>query len=215
MSDSTQNPPPQDPPEGSGYQPPQPPPDQGHQLMGQPMGAPAPGYGPAPGGVGQPADLLMRFLARLIDGLILAFVNFVFVGILIVGVIAGSDTGSMGGFGTGGSFVGGAIYSILTAAISLGYFAFLESKNGQTVGKMALKLQTQGPGGGHPTMEEALKRNAFVAIGVLGVIPVLGVIAGLLSLAAYIAIAVTISSSPINEGWHDKFAGGTRVIKIG
>jgi hypothetical protein len=26
---------------------------------------------------------------------------------------------------------------------------------------------------------------------------------------------VTISQSPIRQGWHDRFAGGTQVVKIG
>lgn len=205
MSDSTENPPP-----GSFRPPPPPPVGASQPQLGQP------GYGPdhrTPlSGIGQPADLLMRFLARLIDGLVLAVVNFVVVGLIIVGALAG---GRAGPGNTGGSFVSSAIYAILTSVISLGYFAFLESRNGQTLGKMALNLQTQGPDGQPPTMEMALKRNAFMAIGVLGIIPVLGLFAPLVSIAAYVAIAVTIHGSPTRQGWHDNLAGGTRVIKVG
>ena len=32
-------------------------------------------------------------------------------------------------------------------------------------------------------------------------------------LAAAIYIAVTINSSPTRTGWHDQFAGGTRVVR--
>ena len=216
MSDSTQGPP----PEGGSYQPPPPPPE-GQSPGGQPGygQAPAaqpgygPGYGAPPPGVGQPADLLVRFLARLIDGVLLAVVNFVLIGAVVVAAITGGDSGVAPNGET--SFAASAIYAILTTAITLGYFALLESKRGQTIGKMALKLQTQGPDGRHPTMQEALKRNAFLAIGLLGIIPFLGFIASLATLAAYIAIAVTISSSPTRQGWHDNFAGGTRVVKIG
>jgi hypothetical protein len=81
---------------------------------------------------------------------------------------------------------------------------------------MLLKLQTRGPDGGNPTFEQALKRNAFTAIGVLGIIPFMGFLAGLLSLAAVIMIAVTISNNTATRrGWHDDFAGGTQVVKIG
>jgi uncharacterized RDD family membrane protein YckC len=79
-----------------------------------------------------------------------------------------------------------------------------------------MKLQTRGPHGQNPTTEEALKRNAFLAIGVLGIIPVVGALAPLLSLVAVIAIAVTISNNTeTRQGWHDNFAGGTRVVKLG
>jgi hypothetical protein len=36
----------------------------------------------------------------------------------------------------------------------------------------------------------------------------------LAELAAAIYIAVTISQSPTNTGWHDTFAGGTRVVTV-
>lgn len=218
MSDPTQNPP----PEGGSYQPPPPPGGASRGPAGpygDPAGQPGPyppapgaGYGPAPTGIGQPADLMTRFLARLIDLLILGVVNFVLVGLLVVGALAGGSAGL--GY-AGGGFASSALYALLTSAISLGYFTVLESRTGRTIGKMALKVQTQGPDGGPPSMETALKRNAFMAIGVLGIVPVLGFLAPFLSLAAYISIAVTINSSPTRQGWHDRFAGGTRVIKTG
>ena len=65
-------------------------------------------------------------------------------------------------------------------------------------------------------MEEAFKRNAWVAIGILGAIPFLGFVASLLSLAAVITIAVTISNDRVaRHGWHDNFAGGTTVFRVG
>jgi len=159
---------------------------------------------PAEGG-GAPADLGPRVLARLIDYLILWAVIFV---ILVPLFIALSFLGSVGGaFGTGFGF-GSLIFGILVAAIVVGYFAVMESMRGQTIGKMALGLKTEGPNGGNPTTEEAVKRNLWMA---LNIIPILG---GLLELAAAIYIMVTINNSPTKTGWHDQFAGGTKVIKI-
>ncbi len=90
----------------------------------------------------------------------------------------------------------------------------LESSRGQTLGKMLLRIRTVGAGGGNPTTAEALKRNAWTAIGILGVVPMLGWIGNLLSLAAVIAIMVTISgNTATRQGWHDNFAGGTRVVR--
>lgn len=194
-----------------GYQQPQ----GGYQ---QPHGGyqPAPAaYGAGPSKVGQPAELLDRFLARLIDYVILFIINMVVVGFLVVGVIMQSQAGMMG-FG-GGNYLTSVISSVLLAAIYLGYFAFMESSRGQTIGKMLMKLQTRGPDGGNPTMEQAIRRNIWVAMGILGVIPIVGgILGGLGQLVAMILIAVGINSDTVGRrGWHDAFAGGTQVVKIG
>jgi uncharacterized RDD family membrane protein YckC len=133
---------------------------------------------------------------------------------VVVGAF-GLSGGNSYSFGMSGNFAAGALTAIITSVIYLGYFTLMESRKGQTIGKMLLKLRTEGPDGSTPTTEQALKRNFWVALGILGVIPVIGgVIGGLAELAIMILIAVTINSSPTREGWHDKLAGGTRVIKI-
>jgi uncharacterized RDD family membrane protein YckC len=168
-----------------------------------------------PSGVGQPADLLNRFLARLIDYVLLAIVNAIVVTVVVVGTIMGSSAGAYG-IGGSGNFAPRAISALLTAIIALAYFSLMEANTGQTLGKMALKLRTYGVGGGKPTLGEAIRRNAFTAFGIIGIIPVVGGwIGALASLVAVVMIAVTINNSPIREGWHDKFAGGTKVIKVG
>jgi len=228
MTDPTQNPQnpqspqdPQDPqspqsPQGSAegsYPPPAPPPGDPGPSGYQPYpSAPAPGYGPPPTGAGQPGDLGIRFVARLIDFVLLGIVNFLLVGLLVVGSLMDENANA---FLTFDDYAGAAVYSILTTLITWGYFAVMESRNGQTVGKMLLKLRTQGPDGAPPTLEQAFKRNAFVAIGLLGIIPFLGFIAGLASLVAYVMVAVTINNSPTRQGWHDNFAGGTQVVRTG
>ena len=130
----------------------------------------------------------------------------------------GSSAGSLTGWGMNSEMAWGpaAVSSLATAAITLAYFTLLESSQGQTVGKILLKLETRGPDGGRPSIEQALRRNLFTAIGVLGVVPVVGFLAGLLSLAAVILVAVTINNdTTARHGWHDEFAGGTTVVKIG
>lgn len=218
-------PPPPPPPGQGGYGTPPPPGQGGYGTTPPPGGWQQPGAMPPPSpqgmtgtGVGQPADLWLRFAARLIDFVLLAIVNFFVVGIVVVGMLIGTSGGNVTGFGMndGTSWAAGAVSTILTTLITLAYFTFLESSRGQTVGKMLLKLETRGPDGGRPTMEQALKRNAFTAIGVLGVIPFLGFIAPLLSLVAVIMIAVTINNNQATRrGWHDDFAGGTTVVRTG
>lgn len=156
---------------------------------------------PAPSaGVGSPADLGTRFLARLIDSIAIGIVT----SIIAVPFAFGSAFSAYGSFRFGASSL---LWAVITAAITIGYFAFMEANMGQTLGKMALGLRTEGPSGGKPTMEQALKRNAWYA---LAIVPFIGWLA---QLAAAVYIAVTINNSPTRTGWHDAFAGGTKVVK--
>jgi uncharacterized RDD family membrane protein YckC len=182
-------------------QPPQPPPP-----------APGPAGGPPVPGVPRPGELLDRFLARLVDSILLAIVFAICQAIFTSIFISGIDT-SVTEYVLAWLFI-----SVITVVVSIGYFAFLESNNGATLGKQLLKLKVVGPDGtSNPTMEEAVRRNAFYAIQLVYIVPIIGWIFGpLVMLAAVIMIAVTINNDAVNrQGWHDRFAGGTRVLKIG
>ncbi|MFC4784969.1 RDD family protein [Nocardioides sp. MAHUQ-72] len=178
-----------------------PPPGPGHPTTGPVAGT-------------RPGELLDRFLARLVDGILLAVVN----GIVVSAIVVGAILGDSGGFYYGADdYAAAAVSAILSAALYLAYFGVLESSRGQTVGKMVMKLHVLGPQGGNPTLEQALRRNIWVAFGVLGVIPFIGgLVGGLASLVAVILIAVGINGDTVDrQGWHDRFAGGTRVVKEG
>jgi uncharacterized RDD family membrane protein YckC len=177
-----------------------------------PPPAPGPAGGPPAPGVPRPGELLDRFLARLIDGILLGIVfgimSAIFSGIFLTGLT----------YSTGEWLLYWLFVSVITVVVAIGYFAFMESNNGATLGKQLLKLKVVGPDGtSNPTMEQAVRRNAFYAIQLAYVVPIVGAIfGGLAMLAAVIMIAVTINNDPVNrQGWHDKFAGGTRVLKIG
>ena len=168
---------------------------------------PPPPYGySAPDGPvagARPAELLDRFVARFIDGIIIGIVYAIVAS--IINAILNSG------------LVAGMINAVIGAIIYLGYFGFMESTNGRTIGKQVMKLRVLGPNGGNPTMEQAVRRNIWMGFGILGIVPILGTIVGALaSLIAVIMIAVGISNDTVNrQAWHDKFAGGTRVIKEG
>ena len=180
-------PPPPPPPNVSAAPPPPPPPP--------PAGAMAPGMPGAAYGPGQPGNLLDRFLARLIDGIIVGIPYW------IVYLIMMSATSY---------FLGLFFSGIVLAAIALGYFGYLESNRGQTIGKQVMKLKTVGPDGhSNPTMNEAIKRNIWYAFGI---VPILG---GFAELASVILIAININSDPQRQHLFDRFAGGTKVLKIG
>lgn len=147
------------------------------------------------------ADVGKRALARIIDHVLLVVVtSIILVPLFFSGVAFGNAFG-FGGF-SGSAF----LFGLLSAAIVIAYFSLMEANLGQTVGKMALSLKTQGPDGGNPSLEQAIRRNAWYVVGIL---PVLG---GLAQLGVAIFILVTISNSATNTGWHDEFAGGTRVV---
>ncbi len=167
-----------------------PPPSYGYDATG-------PAAGPRPG------ELLDRFVARFIDGVIIG---------IAYGIVAAIINAILN-YG----LVAGMINAVIGAVIYLGYFGFMESTNGRTIGKQVMKLRVLGPNGGNPTMEQAVRRNIWMGFGILGIVPILGtIIGGIASLVAVIMIAVGISNDTVNrQAWHDKFAGGTRVVKEG
>jgi uncharacterized RDD family membrane protein YckC len=150
-------------------------------------GSPSGSYGSP--GAGAPGALLPRFLARLIDGILVGIVA----GLLIV------LTDTMSSFWASGLFTGVPMFL---------YFFGFELTQGWTPGKKLLGLHVRGAGGApKPTAREAAIRNAFT---VLTIIPLVG---GLLAFVAMIVIAVTINGSPTKQGKHDELAGGTQVVK--
>jgi len=166
-----------------------------------------PAAAPKPTGI-RPGELLDRFLARLIDGLIVGVVYAV-VGLVLIGSLLLGTVDSW--------FITNLVITIVLVGLQLGYFVYLDSTRGQTVGKMLLKLRVLGPQGGLPTVEESLRRNIWLAAGLAAVVPFVGgLLGGVAQLVAVIMIAVGINGDPVNrQAWHDHFAGGTRVVKEG
>ncbi|NMM83744.1 hypothetical protein B2J88_05125 [Rhodococcus sp. SRB_17] len=181
------------PPPPGNYPPPggYPPPPQGGNFPPPPQFNNQGSYGAArlPSGA-LPGDLWIRLGARVIDGIIVGIIA------LILAVLVSSADSLV--------LISGLFSGILTFA----YFVGMEITQGWTLGKKILGLSVQGPGGApRPTPQQSAIRNAFT---LLSIIPIIG---GLLALAAYIVIAVTINNSPTKQGKHDELAGGTQVIK--
>lgn len=88
------------------------------------------------------------------------------------------------------------------------YFLGFEVATGATPGKRLLGLHVEGAGGADkPSLEESAFRNSYM---LLNLVPCIG---GVLWFFAALGIAVTIGSSPTKQGWHDRFADGTRVVE--
>jgi uncharacterized RDD family membrane protein YckC len=177
-----------------------------------PAGTPGEPTPPPVQGVPRPGELMDRFLARLIDFVILIIPTGIIYAVMSAIFLDGFSN-SVGEY-----LLFYLFYSIISVAIQLGYFAYFESSRGQTIGKQVMKLKTFAPDGvSNPTMDQALRRNGWLALGLVSIIPIVGpVIGGLASLAAVILIAVNINGDPVKrQHWFDKFAGGTQVMKIG
>ena len=158
-----------------------------NQLQPGQHGEPG-GYPPPPGGQ-EPGGLALRFVARLIDGII--------VGIVASVLIFVTDTLSSYWF-TG----------LFTGLLTFLYFLAFESTQGWTIGKKLLGLSVHGPGGApKPTVQQSAIRNSWTLL------PIIPFVGGLLGVIAIVVIAVTINSSPTKQGKHDEIAGGTQVVK--
>ncbi len=148
-----------------------------------------PQYGTPPVGSAAPGGLLLRFFARLIDGLIVG----------IAGSVVAFTTDTWSNIMVTGLFTGLLMFV---------YFTAFEVTQGWTPGKKLLGLDVRGPAGASkPDLKQSAIRNAFT---LLTIVPFVG---GLLGFIAIVVIAVTISGSPTKQGKHDELAGGTQVVK--
>jgi uncharacterized RDD family membrane protein YckC len=148
-----------------------------------------PQYGASQSNRVEAGDLLPRFFARLIDGIIVGIVGFV------VGFVTDTWSNVM-------------VTGLFTGVLMFGYFVAFEVTQGWTPGKKLLGLSVHGPAGApKPDLKQSAIRNLFTLL------PIVPFIGGLLGVIAIIVIAVTISGSPIKQGKHDELAGGTQVLK--
>lgn len=147
-----------------------------------------PGAYPPPTGQ-EPGGLLLRFVARIIDGII--------VGIVSYALIFLTDTMS-----------NIMVTGLFTGLLTFVYFVALEVGTGSTLGKKLLGLSVRGPGGApKPSAQQSAIRNSWTLL------PIIPFVGGLLGFIAIIVIAVTINGSPTKQGKHDELAGGTQVVK--
>ncbi|MGH3728277.1 MAG: RDD family protein [Micromonosporaceae bacterium] len=176
-----------------GYQAP---PPQQYGGYGQPPGG---GYG-APAG-GKPASIGMRFLARLVDGLIIGCPMGILLGI-IGGAMASSaasttDPSAAAGFSIGTQL----LYSVVIFGVYWLYDAAMNGIKGQTLGKMICGLkvvstQTGQPPGFGPG---AIRAAVFP---LPGIIPCIGALSNLVCALS----PLFDSASGYQQGFHDKAA---------
>ena len=164
---------------------------------------------PAITGGRQYGGFWMRFLARVIDALVL-MIPAVTVMILVLGT--SFFTSVMGGDfsvftnGTPMFIVAGLINALMYAS----YEAFLTSTYGGTLGKMALGLRVILPDGGMLNLQQALIRHLIYNGG--SIIGALLPLAGVLNLLWILADNVSAAFDPQKRALHDRIAN-TFVVK--
>jgi uncharacterized RDD family membrane protein YckC len=110
----------------------------------------------------QLADGGKRFIAFLIDVIILTVVIMILFGILgTVGFIGASSTETSDSAGMVAAMMGaGLLMQVLSLALQVGYFTYFESSERQgTIGKTAMGLIVADENGNRLDMQKALIRN--------------------------------------------------------
>jgi uncharacterized RDD family membrane protein YckC len=166
---------------------------------------------PGPGGVAL-ADTPNRFIAALIDFIILGIVGFI-VNMVSTGILG--DNLSVLGLVVSTAKVPSLISSLITVvvmlAISGGYFVYMWSRmGGATIGMRALKLTVRdATSGGAITQQQAI--NRWLLLGAPFAIEYfygwgIGFVIAIVVLVWYIYLIITIAQSPGRQGFHDKYA---------
>jgi uncharacterized RDD family membrane protein YckC len=135
------------------------------------------------------AGLGWRFLAVLIDGVVLAIPN-----LLIIFLLGGATTS---GFELEGAPAAVAMFASL--AIGLGYFIGMETARGATLGKMALGLRVVMATGAQVDVRASALRN------------VLRIVDGL---CCYLVGAILVLQSPRRQRLGDRVAGTLVVRRV-
>jgi uncharacterized RDD family membrane protein YckC len=106
----------------------------------------------------------------------------------------------------------------VTIGVMLAWFAGWQAAAGATPAMLFLGLRVRGPGGeDKPSLVAAVIRNTIpITAAVIGAIAAdddTGAVLTLASFLVYVAIGVTISRSPTHQGFHDRLASGTYVVR--
>ena len=194
-------------PAGSGSGQPPPPPASPPPAPATPPPAPTPPAGQA--GLVY-ADVPNRAIAYIIDVILVAIIVAVISAIIAV---VGLNTGTLG--------IGLILVTIVSLAISAGYFIYTWTRMRATVGMRVLGMQIGNAGDGATlTTEQGVRR--WLAIAAPGIvaqvfagISIIGFVLALAAFAWFIFLLWTTYQSPTKQGWHDHFANSQVVKAIG
>ncbi len=174
---------------------------------------PTPASKPAPTGY-RFAGPWIRLGALIIDGVILLVA---FMAVFMVLGLALAVTGDpLTTLETEG-WPGGAVVYVVTSVVMLAWYGGFQARLGGTPGMLLLKLRVRDPSGLEPpSLGAGVIRNAPQVLASFGAITGNGAFdagLGVVSFVVYLAIGITISDSPTRQGFHDRLAGGTFVVR--
>ncbi|GGI06336.1 RDD family protein [Egicoccus halophilus] len=130
---------------------------------------------------GEPAALGNRFVAKLVDALVILAV---LVPLFLLGGPDGTDR----------------VVTVTSALLGYVYFVVADATGG-TLGKRLLQLRVVGPDGRPPGMGPSAVRNLWALTSLLPT-----VVGQLVAVVVSVVIAVTIARSPADVGIHDRYA---------
>ncbi len=147
------------------------------------------------------AGFWVRLLALIIDGLLVGFVNFI---ISMVFHVVGLGTTMAVNGGTAGTnsaplLLTSGLSSLVTIAVSLGYYIYMIGSRGQTLGKMAVKIKVQRLDGVEPVGYVQAFLREIIGKFISGLVVCLGYL--------------WMLWDSKKQTWHDKIAN-TVVVKV-
>ena len=181
--------------------------------------APPPVMGPGAAGL-EYAGTLQKFVAYLVDGLLMTLIGLVFwllAAVVGVGMFSNlSGITSYGGYDTGqvvadAGVVGVSIViAVIGAAISAAYFVLQWSGSRRaTLGMRLLSLQMANAADGRTITREAAFRRWIALGGWTGILSALPLLASPVNLAVLVwevVLLISVVTSPTKQGLHDRFA---------
>jgi uncharacterized RDD family membrane protein YckC len=172
---------------------------------------------PAPPGY-RYAGPWIRLAAWLIDGVLLGLALMAF--FLVLGLalaVTGYALNPSMSLETEGWPAGAVVY-VVTSVVLLGWFGGWQHGVGATPGMLALKLRVRDPSGeDNPSLGVAVTRNlpqVLVSFNDYSGNETIDALLGIVTLVVCVAIGITISGSPTRQGFHDRLAGGTYVVRL-
>lgn len=162
----------------------------------------------------------IRLLALTIDGILLFAI--VYVLFLVLGgalVLAFPAAESVMATVNLNKWPAGLVAYVVLSLVMLAWYGGWQSGIGATPGMLACKLRVRDPNGqDNPSLRAAVIRNSPQALAGFGELTGnegIDLVLGVVGFVVFAAIGITISNSPERQGFHDRLAGGTYVVRRG
>jgi uncharacterized RDD family membrane protein YckC len=191
----------------------QPTPEQGSVISSAPVGwsAPPPAATEVAPGLAL-ADTTSRFVAYIIDLVLLLFVISVVAAVLDVSTTTVTDAGAI-------TEIRNPVSSILYALVGMAYFVISWTGGRRsTIGQRIFNIQVGNAFDGRAlSLEQAIRRWLGLGswIALFGLVPGLVSLSGVIELLWAIILLITTATSPTKQGLHDRFANTALVRPSG